>query len=155
MAWDQYDWNTIVVGGTTYNFAPTQLVYVGTPQFQVNQIAQESEAGIVKVQILDTNVRELYEFVLNRMPYSDYTIGATTIRGYNSLYTLVATGCNFRENTATISLEGDPVGTTHTTRYWSDTFGPHPVVRKVGSGVNAVRYYGDGSTSVVFREEIT
>lgn len=153
MAWTTEDWTTITYGGTTYYFAPTHFIYLGAPDRSVNQVVQESESGEIKVQQLDTNNRNLYEFRLFHMPSANQTIAGVTSRGYAALVTLITSTLNFRQNAATLKLPGDGAITTHTVRYWGDSF-VHPVVRIKGGRASGRLYYGDGSTTVLFREDI-
>ena len=150
MAWSTTQMTQIIYSGTTYSFAPNVFIYVGSEKLDRNQIVQESESGEIKIQELDTTTREMYEFALNLLPFGDYSDGTTTLRGFNTLRTLIETTLNFRENNATISLAGDTIGTTHDVRYWASTFGPHPLVRDRGTN----KYFGNGSTVVSFREEV-
>jgi len=159
MAWTDHDYNIFTVGGTTYRFAPMELVYVGDNSREANQIVQEAESGAIKIVTVDTNERQLFEFTLHEMPESDYTIAGATIRGYNSLRGMLVGGASnqmdYHVTTGTLSVEGDSAGATTTVRYWSTTFDMHAATFVVGDGAGAERRYGDGSQILVFRKEIT
>ena len=149
-AWTTEQLSFLNYGGTTYYFAPHELVYIGRPALSVNQIVQESEAGEIKVQVLDANVRELYQFAINKMHAADRTIDGVVIRGFETLETLITSTVNYRENVLNVKPSGIAGASFFSARYWASTFPAVKWVRQVGSA----EYYGDGSDVLVFRKEI-
>jgi hypothetical protein len=139
----------IIYSAVTYYFAPNELVYIGAPTLQRNQIVQESESGQIKIQEIDTNTRTLYQFAIQMMPASDRTVGAFTIRGFDSLNTLITSTLNYQEQT--VSFSPAQLATAVTARYWGASFPAVPIKRISASGVE---YYGDGGQMITFRKEI-
>lgn len=154
MAWSTTDLTLISYGGTSYLFAPTELVYSGDPRQSGNQVVQESEAGQIKVVELDSSTRSIYEFRIDKMPYADRSVGGSTIRGYSTLKTLIESSLNFRQNTCSLSPTGTSFATLVTVRLMQDEIFAPMVISKGTSYTDRLTLYGDGSQKLVFRLEL-
>jgi hypothetical protein len=122
-----------------------------TAQFdtQKNQVVQESESGAIKVLTLTSNEVVWYEFAINRMPYSDRTVGALTIRGTNTLSSLIRSTMNYRETSMRMWAAGEAkIGAGTIVRYWSSTF------KIENLRMLPTEVYGNGSQILRFRKDV-
>jgi len=149
--WAAADFNYIGYGGTTYVFAPHELVYVGQPNLKTNQIVQESSSGVAKVQQLDPNIRSFYEFAIVKMPADNRTVGAFTVYGYDALRTLITTTINYRQQTVTLKPSGISIGGIFNAQFWGSEW-PTVTLARIDRG--GLEYYGDGSARLLFRKTI-
>lgn len=151
MAWSATDDLTIFVdsGATTYYFAPTELIYSGTAAYERNTVVQEAESGQQKIQKVDGNIRKVHEWRIRKMPFADRMVDGVLIRGYSTLQTLMLSTLKLNLTSIEISVPGVTLASRVDMRFVGSTFHV-PLVSKVGAV-----YYGDGSTSIRFREEIT
>lgn len=150
-AWGTTDLTLISFGGTNYYFAPNELVYAGSPMLRLNQVVQESESGEQVVQQLDDNEREFYQFSIFKMPAADRTVGGNTIRGYDSLRTLLETTIPMRANTVSLAPTSVPVISAVTARLQQSEF---PATDWYFVDRSGNEYYGRGGAQLVFRKEI-
>ena len=151
-AWGSTDYTLINYSAVNYYFAPTELVYIGNPTTQKNQVVQESESGEQKIQQLDSNDRLIYQFSVQKMPAADRTVGSFgTVRGFDTLKTLIETTLNCRENILALNPATETAPSVFFARYNASEFPAIPLVRKTNAGAE---YYGSGSQILTFRKEI-
>lgn len=146
--WVQADFSILAFGGTNYHWAPTELVYRGIRRAK-NQIIGEAESGKIKISQFDTTERVMWDFTIYKMPQLDRTLGAFTVRGFDSLRTLITSTLNYREQIVAVKPPGTILAAAVNARYWSSEF-PDPYT----AVLNGVLYHGDGSDLVIFRKDI-